>query len=103
MRAHYHSKLSGDLSPSDVDGSATPRPASHETLQALKYQLYPKQHSSRSLEEQFGTISKELGFPWVIEPYDILWMFTRGYAYLDIEAADKLYHSSDPSTKENQC
>ncbi|KAK1220135.1 1,2-dihydroxy-3-keto-5-methylthiopentene dioxygenase [Marasmius sp. AFHP31] len=114
MRAHYHSKLPGDLSLPDVDGCATPRPVSHETLQTLKYQLYPKQHSSRSLEEQFRTISKELGFPWegevlrfdvpatetvdamkemlgyytkerVIEPYDILWMFTRGHAYLDIE------------------
>ena len=64
MRAHYHTRRSDDLGPPDVDVCPTPRPVSHETLQTLKYQLYPKQHSSLPLEEQFRTISKELGFPW---------------------------------------
>ncbi|KAL0579197.1 1,2-dihydroxy-3-keto-5-methylthiopentene dioxygenase [Marasmius crinis-equi] len=106
MLAHYHQDLSAD---------AASRPVSNETLKSLKFHLYPRQHSKApSLEDKFKAISRELGFPWesellrfditsnemiesmkemveyytkdrVIEPYDILWMFTRGNASLDIE------------------
>ncbi|KAG7095840.1 hypothetical protein E1B28_006535 [Marasmius oreades] len=90
------------------------RPVSNEVLNALKYRIYPKYSQSQSPVDRFKSISQELGFPWecellrfdvtqsdmekgvkemvdyytrerVIEPYDVLWMFTHGNACLDVE------------------
>ncbi|KAF9255986.1 hypothetical protein L218DRAFT_1081571 [Marasmius fiardii PR-910] len=113
MLAYCHDNLPTDRKVTHNCEAPDPRPATAELLNALKYRIYSRHKSSQSLVDQFKAISQELDFPSeseiltfsvtysdmesvkemvdfytrerVIEPFDILWMFTRGSAFLDIE------------------